>query len=73
MQAETYNQHLFYFVFHSWYRIHTYEHEGEWGKALAAYDLQMQSSSSEATQLGLLKVHSIFEKYENLTFLYVER
>nr|NP_001107666.1 ataxia telangiectasia mutated [Strongylocentrotus purpuratus]ABY60856.1 ataxia telangiectasia mutated [Strongylocentrotus purpuratus] len=41
-------------------RIHTYEHEGEWGKALAAYDLQMQSSSSEATQLGLLKAMQNF-------------
>ncbi|XP_063954158.1 serine-protein kinase ATM-like isoform X2 [Lytechinus pictus] len=36
-------------------RIHTYEHEGEWGKALAAYDLQMQSSTSGAIQLGLLQ------------------
>ncbi|XP_071506799.1 serine-protein kinase ATM-like [Diadema antillarum] len=41
-------------------RIHTYEHEREWGKALAAYDLQMKSSTNENSQLGLLQAMQNF-------------
>ena len=38
------------------FRIQTYEHEGEWGKAVGSYDLELSEPASASTQLGLLQV-----------------
>ncbi|XP_038077010.1 serine-protein kinase ATM-like [Patiria miniata] len=38
-------------------RIHTYEHEGDWSKALSAYDLKLHSKSSQTgtQEVGVLQ------------------